>query len=297
MNDIDIVLPYVDSSDPKWRSDYVYRFGSMNFNPCRFRSWGTLKYLFRGIDQYMPFINNIFLIVSRDSQVPDWVNRDLVRIVYHEDFIPQEYLPCFSSCTIEAFLGNITGLSERFIYFNDDLFPNAPMQEDDFFTDNIPHIHFGVLENFPKKIIFCTQCRNSLDMVSDALHIARYPEKDLLATNHNAAPMLASTVRTIYDLCKDTIHSTISGLRKPKNVNQCMYSYYQYFTGNYIDKEYRYGYLEISNDLSELQKALTTDAQLLCLNESSSIKIFSKTQLELKALFEYKFPNKCKYEL
>ena len=67
----------------------------------RFRNWGTLKYVMRGISENMPFIDKIILIVSDHHQVPKWINTDFVKVVYHKDFIPSKYLPTFNSRTIE----------------------------------------------------------------------------------------------------------------------------------------------------------------------------------------------------
>ena len=296
-NKVSVVLPYVDSSDPEWRYSYIQRFGNANYNPCRFRSWGTLKYLFRGVDKYLPFVDTIILIVAAESQVPAWVNWDNVRIIYHKDFIPQEYLPCFSSCTIESFLWNISDLPDRFIYFNDDLFPNAPMDLTDFFIDDTPCIHFEFVDNFIKRLIFSSQCRNGMDMITDALKLPRYPADDLISTTHNVIPMLSTTIKTVGTLCKDTIPMTISALRKPKNINQYIYSYYHYFTNTYADANYTYEYLEISEDLSSLSSILNSDTQIICLNESKNIKIYNKTKAELISLFDKKFSNSCRYEV
>jgi len=58
-----------------------------------------------------------------------------INIVLHEDIIPEKYLPTFNSTTIEMFLCKIKGLSEHFIYFNDDMFPVMPHSMNDFFID------------------------------------------------------------------------------------------------------------------------------------------------------------------
>jgi hypothetical protein len=63
----------------------------------RFRDWGTLRYLFRGIAENMPFVRKVHLVVSHESQVPEWVNREEVHIVLHKDIIPAEFLPTFNS--------------------------------------------------------------------------------------------------------------------------------------------------------------------------------------------------------
>ena len=75
---IDAVIPYVDCADPNWVDSYTVAMDNDDFSKIRFRSWGTLKYLLRGIAKYMPFIRNVLLIVSDKSQVPDWVSPHLL---------------------------------------------------------------------------------------------------------------------------------------------------------------------------------------------------------------------------
>ena len=70
---------------------------------------------------------------------PSWLNvaNEKIVVVKHEDFIPKEYLPTFNSHTIELNLHRIKGLSEYFIYFNDDTFILDKLQEKDFFKNGL----------------------------------------------------------------------------------------------------------------------------------------------------------------
>ena len=185
--DVDVIITYVNNSDTSWVRDFVSATKSHNPSAVRFRSWGTLKYLFRGIAKNMPFVRNVILVVSKASQVPIWVNTENVRIVYHEDFIPEKYLPTFNSCTIESFFWRIPDLADRIIYFNDDIFPLNKMKVGDFFTNNTPHIKFIIHDSYNKKNIYRSQCRMGLDAISDALHLERYPENALICPEHSVA--------------------------------------------------------------------------------------------------------------
>ena len=103
---MDIVITYVDGNDPYWKQDYE-KYTNVPVMQKRFRDWGTLKYLLRGIEVNMPFVRNVFLVVSHPSQVPEWVDRDNLRIVLHKDIIPAEYLPVFNSNPIEMHIHRI----------------------------------------------------------------------------------------------------------------------------------------------------------------------------------------------
>lgn len=294
---VDAVIPYVDASDPRWRNDFTSRTGIYSISPVRFRSWGTLKYLFRSIDKYMPFVGRIVLIVARESQVPIWVNKETVKIIYHRDFIPREYLPTFNSCTIESFLYNITDLSEQFIYFNDDIFPNNPLSIDDFFSEGIPHIRFNRRNSYNKSSIYRLQCRRGLDMIADSLKVNRYPKDELIVPEHGLSAMLKPTLDKVGESCKNQINLSISILRQPTNVNRYIYSYYDYYMNNYIDDSYKYAYMDLTDDLSGIRNALlSSDNQIICLNDSDNVKNYNRTRSELIQIFEEKLPRRCKYE-
>ena len=111
MNTIDFVFPYVDCSDKIWEKTYIEERRKKNLptkiESMRYRNWDNLQYLFRGIAKFMPWIRNVYMIVSNIEQVPSWVDTEEVKIVLHKDFIPKEFLPTFNSTCIEMFLKDI----------------------------------------------------------------------------------------------------------------------------------------------------------------------------------------------
>ena len=119
---MDVVITYVDGNDPCWKVDYE-KFTEVPVMAKRFRDWGTLRYLLRGIEKFMPFVGRVHLVVSHKTQVPVWSDTDQLNIVLHEQIIPKEFLPTFNSTAIEMFLHRIPGLDEQYLYFNDDMFP------------------------------------------------------------------------------------------------------------------------------------------------------------------------------
>lgn len=56
----------------------------------------------------------------------------------HKDIIPKEFLPTFNSVTIEFFLYNIPGLTEQFIYMNDDMYLLNSVPQTLIFNKNKP---------------------------------------------------------------------------------------------------------------------------------------------------------------
>ena len=80
---MDIVITYVDGNDVEWKKDYE-KYADEPVMQKRFRDWGTLKYLLRGIECKMPFVRNVYLVVSHSTQVPDWVNQDVLKVVLQD---------------------------------------------------------------------------------------------------------------------------------------------------------------------------------------------------------------------
>ena len=140
MNDIDFVIPWVDGNDPEWQKRKAQRLGTAETDdrPQRYRDWGLLKYWFRGVEKFTPWVRKVWFICDQDP--PAWLNRDCpkLQIVRHEEYIPKQYLPTFSSNPIELHLHRIRGLSEQFVYFNDDMFILSPLEKEFFFRDGLP---------------------------------------------------------------------------------------------------------------------------------------------------------------
>lgn len=139
---IDIVIPWVNPNDETWKASFNYWKEKLtgNKDACRYRDWGFIRYVLRSIDENCPWCRYVFLILASPSQVPDWLNTSnpRLKIVYHEDYIPKEFLPTFNSNVIELFYSRIEELSENFILCNDDTFFCTKQNESFFFKNNIP---------------------------------------------------------------------------------------------------------------------------------------------------------------
>ena len=111
---IDFVITWVDNEDSKWRKEFEYYSAkegkAINTDACRYRDWDTLRYWFRGVEIFAPWVNKIFFVTY--GHLPKWLNTDNPKlvIVKHEEFIPAEYLPTFNSNTIEFFFHKIRNM-------------------------------------------------------------------------------------------------------------------------------------------------------------------------------------------
>ncbi len=142
MNDIDFIIPWVDGSDKEWQKTFnQYAPKSAQIDDARaerYRDWGLLRYWFRAVEKFTPWVRTIHFVTC--GQLPEWLNIDAPKIhwVKHEDYIPNEYLPVFNVNPIELCLHRIEGLSDKFVYFNDDTFIIRPMPEERFFKNGLP---------------------------------------------------------------------------------------------------------------------------------------------------------------
>lgn len=149
---IDIVITWVDSADEKWlkekekfsneKLDNNKHIGGIN----RYKDQGTLQYIFRGIERYMPWARKVFFVTY--GHTPSWLNKTCEKLVVvnHKDFIPNEYLPTFNSNAILLNLHRIPDLSEHFIYFNDDMYVVNDCKKEMFFKHGLPR-DMAVLES------------------------------------------------------------------------------------------------------------------------------------------------------
>ncbi|PEH05975.1 stealth family protein [Lactobacillus sp. UMNPBX4] len=144
---IDFVITWVDGNDSQWqkkRNRYLNNNNSKvasfngNGSTVRFRDYGTLKFVFRSIDKFAPWVNKIFLVT--DNQKPKWLDtkNPKVEVIDHTQIVNSKYLPLFNSNSIEWNIDNIPNLSEQFVYFNDDMILNKKVEKEDFFKNGLP---------------------------------------------------------------------------------------------------------------------------------------------------------------
>ncbi|MBQ0838067.1 Stealth CR1 domain-containing protein [Lactiplantibacillus pentosus] len=138
---IDFVVTWVNSNDVVWQQKKAkYEIGENESRKNdeiaenRYRDFGLFKYWFRSIEQNASWVHKIYIVT--DHQVPDFLNLDnsKIEIIDHSEIIDKQFLPTFDSNTIDWNLFKIPGLSEHFVYFNDDFFINQPVQPEDFFS-------------------------------------------------------------------------------------------------------------------------------------------------------------------
>lgn len=129
---IDIVYTWV-YEDENLRMD-IQKYNPSALFKGSFKDNDELKFSLRSLEKYAPWYNKIYIVV-RDGQKPTWLRENgRLQFIEHSTIIPSQYLPTFNSLVIESFLHKIPNLSEKYIYFNDDLFLWNKVTPSMFFT-------------------------------------------------------------------------------------------------------------------------------------------------------------------
>lgn len=144
---IDIVYLWVDGADPHWQAKRNNAFSAWeNRHPGelavygnvlgRYRDSGELRCNLRALERFFPDHGHIYIVT--DGQTPAWLCRGQgLTIIDHQDLIPETALPVYDSGHIESYIHRIPGLSEKFIYLNDDVFFGAPVDAKHWFGSHL----------------------------------------------------------------------------------------------------------------------------------------------------------------
>ena len=291
---MDAVITFVDGTDPLWQQDYLAATRQAALAK-RYRDWGTLPYLLRGIQRHMPFIERVFLVVSRESQVPDWVDPTQVKIIYHADILPAACLPTFNSAAIELFLHRIPCLSEQFLYFNDDIFPMMDLTPEEFFPGGKPAT--GYSHHLFATRLYKQHTRNADRLTRQALGLR--PRLRFLRPQHSCMPLLRSVCEEVFRKLEPQLLATVTPLRSPVNCNQYLFADYQLLSGHGLARRLSCRHLSLAAVRpARLAAAIRAPKQkLLCINDvEMSPARFAELREAMLAAFADHFPEKSCFE-
>ena len=279
---IDIVLPYVNCNDPIWINDFKRRgleFGTdFHTGIIRYRDTGTLYYCIKSILKFLPWINKIHLIVSHESQVPQWC-RKYVNVILHEDFIPKELCPCFNSPSIESFLGNLP-VAEHFIYINDDMIFTNPIKRTFYFTkDGTPKANIYLYDNTRYSVSL--KFRNRLFRYITGLN----DENRHVWTEHGPQAFKLSWCKEFLNTHYNDLYESAKTVFRDENIymGQYFYAFYQYFWKNTKpDKTSGRAFMS-AKDFARLSTPALKKLHWICVNDSDD-----DTEIETKYILHKK---------
>lgn len=239
MIDIDLVYLWVNGNDPAWiekRDRYIGKPDQKTGNNCagRYADNNELMYSLRSVAKYAPWIHRIFIVT--DNQTPQWLDtaNPRIRIVDHKEIMPEECLPCFNSSVIEHFLHNIPGLSEHFIYANDDMLLNREVTPETFFAaDGLPIVRLNwrplrKLHLFIKTKIRGKQLSGYNKRILNAAMLVKqkYGVYYSSKSHHNIDAYLKSDYRHTCETFKEAIDATmLHRARTDKDIQRNLYTF------------------------------------------------------------------------
>lgn len=327
---IDFVITWVDGNDPVWRKDFEYYSKidgkEVDKSPVRFRDWDNLQYWFRGVEKFAPWVNKIYFVTY--GHLPKWlnVNHPKLQIVKHEDFIPEEYLPTFSSYVIEFYFHRIKGLSEKFVYFNDDMFLINHVRTDRFFRDGLP-CDTGGLSYIKSKGMFGCSVFRAVDLIKDhfkkkelvsqnrskwfsfkyprlSLHnllMYRQPVFTGFIYNHFPQGYLKSIYDEVWASCREDLEwMSTHRFRSWGDIATWLIRYWQLASGSFTPYNiYRDSiFCEIRD--SSIDKIIrcirNQDKSMICMNDVSADIDFQVMKQKIQDAFEHILPEKSLFE-
>ena len=331
--DIDFVMPWVDGNDPAWQAEKAKYQGKTlddSNSTNRFRDWGLMPYWFRAVEKFTPWVRKIHFITW--GHVPAFLNTDhpKLHIVRHEDYLLAEYRPTFNANTIELNMHRIDGLSEQFVYFNDDMYVLRPMTESRFFFDGLPctygaevpfsvtgqpgiwqHLIVNDLRTINTHFHKPTQIQKNAHKYRSNVYGIKtnirtialeklFPENFLGFQNlHAPAPFLKHTFEEIWSVEPELLHETSKNhFRSADDVNQWLMLWWQVAEGNFqpqiVDNlvdDVTENCIERLCHIIAMQKH-----DMICLNDPTGDVPFDKLAARLKAAFEAILPDKSSFE-
>ena len=330
---IDIVIPWVDSNDLEWRksknhyADMEGRKELIDESDVRYRDWDIIRYLFRGIDMYMPWVRTVHFVTV--GHIPAWMNTEAERlhVVRHDEYIPEEYLPTFSANPIELNMHRIPRLADQFIYFNDDIIALKPTKPTDFFKKGLP-TDYAILNPLISSHRYAVSdiAIMDIEIINDhfrkndvikrnptkwfnpkygsdlfrSLCLMPWPKFSALLTKHQCNSFLKETFEEVWEQEFDILDSTCRHkFRTKRDVNQWLMRYWRLAQGRFEPVK-PYGLLYgVKNDNEGLFSAImNSTGKFICINDNGAEDLvdFEKTKAELIAVLEKRFPEKSKFE-
>lgn len=328
--DIDFVILWVDMNDPDWRAEFS-KYSGRTVNPsnsvseARFRENGFLKYWFRGVAKFAPWVRTIHFVTN--CKTPDWLDlsNPKLRIVHHKEIIPAEYLPTFNSGVIERYIHRIPDLSEHFVYFNDDFYIINHVQKERFFRDGLPcdiaaqdynpswSQWYKMLKNniriinrhFSKREVMARDSAKWFDPSYGRKarwnHLLRfYPRFITLRTPHNAQPYLKSTFERAWAAAGEELSATSANrFRASTDLTHELFRTWQICEGNfaplntYIDTKM----FPLMVRAKQAVRAIYEQRyNLVCLNDNVHIRNYDEVMAQIRRSFDHILPEKSAFE-
>lgn len=309
---IDAVYTWVDGADSAWvesKRRLEAKLSGRVYHPeanhdARFESRDELKYSLRSLEYFAAWFNKIYIVTA--GQVPSWLNLDhpKIKVVSHEEIYSNpDHLPTFNSNSIISRLHHIPGLSEHFIYLNDDVMFGKPVRPQDFFLPTglakvFPsrnHRPFGAptAEDGPHFNL----TRNIRKLLKDEFGVTV-----TRAVKHTPYPMLKSVLFEMEERFSEAFEQTwASQFRHHEDiVADQLYHYYAQITRRAVATSIAYRYINIRDENYRwvMRDTLRNrDRSTMCLNDAPAEGVEALGDEEVTQFLQSYFPCKSDFEI
>jgi Stealth protein CR2, conserved region 2/Stealth protein CR4, conserved region 4/Stealth protein CR3, conserved region 3/Stealth protein CR1, conserved region 1 len=308
--DIDMVFSWVDGSDPEFQARRAAQMsqvvvGEGDEAEARIRQIDELKFALRSVNMFAPWIRRIF--IATDSVPPPWLaDHPMITIVPAEEhFSDRAALPTYNSHAVESQLHHIPGLSEHFLYSNDDMFFGRPLKATMFFSPGgvtrfiEAKTRIGLGVNDPTRSGFENAAR-----VNRQLLFERFGQVITRHLEHTAVPLRKSVlIEMEREFPEEFARTQASAFRSGTDISvtNSFYHYYALMTGRAVQQEKaKVRYVNTTTReglglLPELRKRRGYD--FFCLNDSSFPEVSAAERAETVVNFlERYFPIPAPWE-
>jgi Stealth protein CR2, conserved region 2/Stealth protein CR4, conserved region 4/Stealth protein CR3, conserved region 3/Stealth protein CR1, conserved region 1 len=308
--DIDMVFSWVDGSDPEFQARRAAQMsqvvvGEGDDAEARIRQIDELKFALRSVNMFAPWIRRIF--IATDSVPPPWLaDHPMITIVPAEEhFSDRAALPTYNSHAVESQLHHIPGLSEHFLYSNDDMFFGRPLKATMFFSPGgvtrfiEAKTRIGLGVNDPTRSGFENAAR-----VNRQLLFERFGQVITRHLEHTAVPLRKSVlIEMEREFPEEFARTQASAFRSGTDISvtNSFYHYYALMTGRAVQQEKaKVRYVNTTTReglglLPELRKRRGYD--FFCLNDSSFPEVSAAERAETVVNFlERYFPIPAPWE-
>ena len=213
MEKIDAVITWVDGSEPDYQRKLKEYLTYNNTLKKQYFQANEINLCVASIVKYAPFIRKIFIVTDKQrpnlDSIKHIVTLDKVEIIDHEEIFREnkDCLPTFNIRSIDALLFKIKNLSDKFIYFNDDMFLVKETSQEDWFINNKAVLTGVWAKTYNKQLIKTIShrikkflnVRPSFNAAqSKAANIVGFHDK-YFRSYHCGRPQIKSVIKNFYD--------------------------------------------------------------------------------------------------
>ena len=213
MEKIDAVITWVDGSEPNYKLKLEENLKNKKIINRQYTQANEIDFCVASIIKFAPFVRKIFIVTDKQkpkfSGIRHMVSLEKIEIIDHEEIFRDnlDCMPSFNIRSIDALLFKIKNLSDKFIYFNDDMFLIKETTKEDWFKDNKAVLTGSWAKTYNKHLIktISHKIKNLLNIrpsfnaaQSKAANIVGFHNR-YFKSFHCGRPQIKSVIKDFYD--------------------------------------------------------------------------------------------------